>query len=315
MPARFAVALTCLALFLPAAPAAAADLTVAAGSNYLIDATVNGEPVHLRVDPEAPGYIILNPSAVRRLGLRRSMSSSETRIGPVRLTGSSKVAQVAIGGVTGKRRLVWIDREAVAGADGLIAPSDLPFDRVTFAIGAPRQGEGMFELPLEFHRGSGLSFPLQVGAAVIHVHFSLIKPHSLATAATGALLSEANSGSWSGEPRNEVIEFGVTRPVRSMTLARPFDLNGLAVRSFLVRTADNRGNMNLPPEPNFDPNEVVVTAPSRQRAMLHFTLGLNRLSQCSRVIWDNTTRRMTLYCSNAIAAGAATAGIGGAAGA
>lgn len=308
MFARFPVPLAILALSFSAAPGAAADLTVAATSNYLIDATVNGQPVHLRVDPEAPGYIILNPSTVRRLGLPRSMSSSETRIGPVRLTGSSKVAQIAIGGVTAKRRLVWIDREAVAGADGLISPSDLPFDHVTFAIRAPRHGEGMFQLPLLFQRGSGLYFPLRVGRAIVPIHFSLLKPDGMATAATGALLAEASGGSWAGEARSEVIDFGVARPVRPFALARPLDLNGLVVRSFLVRTSDNRGNMSLPPEPNADPNEVVVTAASRQRAKLQFELGLDRLSECSRLIWDNITQHMTLYCSNGPRAGPVGAG-------
>ena len=99
-----------LAALLTGTPAAAADLVVDAASNFTIDATINGQPVRLRVDPETSGYIILNPAAVQRLGLRRSMLGSRTRIGPVRLTGGSKVAEVSIGGVTGDRRVVWIDR-------------------------------------------------------------------------------------------------------------------------------------------------------------------------------------------------------------
>ena len=106
-----------LACSIPTA-AAAADLTVDAASDFLIDATINGQPVRLRVDPETSGYIVLNPATVQRLGLRRSMLGSRTRIGPVRLTGGSKVAEVSLGGVTGDRRLVWIDRPAVEGADG-----------------------------------------------------------------------------------------------------------------------------------------------------------------------------------------------------
>ncbi len=287
-----------LASLLLVPPAAAADLTVEAGSNYIVDASINGQPVRLRVDPETSGYIILNPATVARLGLRRSMLGSATRIGPVRLTGSSKVAEVSIGGVTGDRRLVWIDREAVAGADGLIGPADMPYDHVTFAIAQPRPGEAAFELPLEFRRSAGLSFPLVLNDLAVHVQFSLSKPDSMATAGAGALIAETNGGAWSGEARDQVIEFGVVRPVRPLTLARPIVLNGLELGSFLVRTGDNRGNMSLPPEPDADPSEIVVTGPSRQRAVLQLTLGLDRLSKCSSITWDNPGRRMIMHCLN-----------------
>src|SRR5690349_13453631 len=96
--------------------ARAADLILDLASNYLIAATINGQPVRLRIDPAASGYIILNPATVARIGLRRSMTRSMTRIGPVRLTGGSKVADVVLGGVQGERRLVWFDQPGVDGA-------------------------------------------------------------------------------------------------------------------------------------------------------------------------------------------------------
>ena len=82
------------ALLAAVSPATAADLTVDAASDFLIDATINGQPVRLRVDPKTSGYVILNPATVARLGLRRSMIGSRTQVGPVRLTGSSKVAEI-----------------------------------------------------------------------------------------------------------------------------------------------------------------------------------------------------------------------------
>lgn len=285
------------ALLLPAA-GRAADLTIDAASNFLVDATINGHAVRLRVDPAASGYIILNPETVARIGLRPSMLRSATRIGPVRLTGSSKVAEVAIGGVTGDRRLVWIDRPVLEGADGLIGPADMPYDRVIFTLGAPRGGEATAVLPMEFARGAGLSFPLRLGEDVVRVQFSLIKPESMATAGAGALIAAAYGGGWIGEVRDQPIEFGVLRPVRAMWLERPVDLGYFQFRQFLVRTGDHRGNLDLPPEPDADPDEVVVTGGSRQRAIFALKLGLDRLSQCSRLVWDNITRRLTLNCTN-----------------
>ncbi len=283
------------------AGAQAADLVVDAASNFLIDATINGQPVRLRVDPETSGYVILNPATVARIGLRRSMLGSRTQIGPVRLTGSSKVAEVSIGGVTGDRRVVWIDRPAIEGADGLIGPADMPFERVTFSLGAARAGEAMFVLPMEYERSFGLFVPLTLGERAFRFQFSLTKPATLATAGAGAELAALYGGGWTGEARDQVIEFGVVRPVRPLALQRPVELGGFRVGAFLVRTGDHRGNLTLPPEPDADPDEVVVTGGSRQRAAFVVHVGMDRLSQCSRLVWDNGARRMTLHCTNLLA--------------
>lgn len=286
------------AFLLSPASAQAADLVVDAASNFVIDARINGQPVRLRVDPETSGYVILNPETVARIGLRRSMMGSRTRIGPVRLTGSSKVAEVSIGGVTGDRRVVWIDRPAIEGADGLIGPADMPYDRVTFSLGAPRDGETAFVLPMEFERSFGLFVPLILGERAFRFQFSLTKPATLATAGAGAQLASLYGGGWTGEARNQMIEFGVVRPVRPLALQRPVELQGFRVGAFLVRTGDNRGNLSLPPESDADPDEVVVTGGSRQRAAFVVHVGMDRLSQCSRLVWDNITRRMTMNCTN-----------------
>lgn len=294
---RFTSLLVACLLLWASRPATAADLRVSAEGNFLIDARINGHAVRLRVDPETSGYVILNPATVERIGLRRSLIASSTQIGPVRLEGWSKVAELSIGGVTGDRRMVWIDRPAVEGADGLIGPADLHYDQVVFEISEPRAGEATFELPLEFVRAGGLYFRLPLGEDLLRVQFSLIKPDSLATAAAGARLAELHGGRWSGDPHDQLIEFGVTRPVRPLQLARPVLLHGFAFDRFDVRTGDNRGNLDLPADPDADPDEVVVTG-SRQRARFELTFGLDRLRQCSRMVWNNRSRRMTLHCTN-----------------
>ena len=291
------ISLACLVLVV-AGRAAAADLIVDSATSFLIDATINGHPVRLRVDPEASGYVILNPEAVARIGLRRSMLGSRTRIGPVLLSGSSKVAEISIDGVTGDRRVVWIDRPAIDGADGLISPADLHYEHVTFQIGAVRAGESSFEVPMAFERGFGLHYPLTLGERSFRFKFSLMKLHSLATAGAGAQLAALYGGTWTGEATDQVIDFGVMRPVRSMTFERPVDILGFRLGGFRVRTGDNRGDLSLPPDPDADPDEVVVTGRSRQRAAFVVHVGLDRLSSCSSLVWNNLTRRMTLNCAN-----------------
>jgi hypothetical protein len=288
--------LGCLALLILSRPAFAADLVVRAADDYLIDATINGQPVRLRVDPETSGYVVLNQDTATRLGLRPSLIRSQTRIGPVRLTGWSRVAELSIGEWTGRRRTVWLDREAAAGADGLIGPADMHYDRVTFEIAPPRPGERTVELPLEFERGFGLFHPLRIGDQVVRFQFSTSKPATLATAGAGAHLAASLDGAWTGEARDALIEFGVVRPVRPLHFGRPLEIAALGIDGLLVRTGDNRGDLSLPPEPDADPDEVVVTAGSRQRAIFTVHVGLDRLLACSQLTWDNGTRRMTFSC-------------------
>lgn len=285
-----------LALVLAVAPASAADLVVEAATNYAIEAVINGQPVRLRVEPETSGYIVLNPDAAARIGLRPSMIRTQTRIGPVRLGGFSKVANVSIGGVAGNRRLVWIDRPVVSGADGVIGPADMPYDRVTFSIQPPRPSEIAVELAMEFPRNFGLYVPVRLGEHDYRYQFSLMKPYSLATAGAGAELASLHGGSWAGDAVDQVIEFEVVRPVRPMIFARPISLQGLELRALRVRTGDNRGNLSLPPDPDADPDELVVTGASRQRAAFVVHVGVDRLSQCSSMVWDNRSRHMILNC-------------------
>lgn len=288
--------LGCLALLAFSRPAFAADLVVSAADGYLIDATINGQPVRLRVDPETSGYIVLNGATAARLGLRRTMIGVQTRIGPVRLTGSSRVAELSIGDWTGRRRMAWLDREAAEGADGLIGPADMHYDRVTFEIAPSRPGERTVELPLEWERSFGLFHPLRIGDQIVRVQFSTSKPATLATAGAGAHLAAQLDGVWTGEARDALIEFGVVRPVRPLRFGRPLEIAALGIDGLLVRTGDNRGDLSLPPEPDADPDEVVVTAGSRQRALFTVHVGLDRLLDCSRLLWDNGTRRMTFSC-------------------
>jgi hypothetical protein len=64
-----------------------------------------------------------------------------------------------------------------------------------------------------------------------------------------------------------------------------------------VRTGDNRGDLSLPPDPDADPGEILAAGASRQRAYYALTIGMDRLSQCSSLVWDNRGRMLTLNCA------------------
>jgi hypothetical protein len=286
-----------LALLIAPAAALAEPLTLDAASHFTIDAQIDGHAVRLRVDPEVSGYVTLNPDAAQRVGLRPSMIRTRMNIGPVRLTGFSKVAELRIGATASNRRMVWLERRAVDGADGLIGPADLPYDRVTFRLGPDRPGARSVDVPLAFERGFGLSLTAQVGGQAVRVQFSLIQDRTRATAAAGSVIAAAHGGSWAGEVQERLIDFEVRRPVRPMALATPWSVGPLALDALLVRTQDNLGTEQLPADQS-DPDEIVVTAVTgRQRARYNVTIGRDWLDRCSSLVWDNGARTMAMTCA------------------
>ena len=280
-----------------AAPAAAADLTLDASSGFAIPIELRGHTLRLRVDLETPGHPILNPGAAARVGFRGSLFGARAVIGPVRLRGETNGSKFRIDGIEREHRFVWFDRDHVEGADGLISPHDLPYDNVTFRLRPEQPGEVTTSLVMDFSRSTGLHVPLAIGTARAFLQFSTLQPNTLATASFGALVAAERGGTWDGEPRDARIEFGVTRPVRPMQLATPLRLDSFAFDHLLVRTRDFRGDYQLPTDASEDPDEIVVTGErARQRARLYATVGLDRLSACSSLVYTRATRTLTMRC-------------------
>jgi hypothetical protein len=93
------------------------------------------------------------------------------------------------------------------------------------------------------------------------------------------------------------LTFGVPRPVRPLTFARPFRFAQLDLAGLLVRTQDHRGNAQLPAEAGADPDEIVVTANTgRTRPRYTLALGRDWLAPCSSMTLDVRTRLITLSC-------------------
>ena len=309
-----AIGLALAALLVPRA-ASAADLVLDRESGFAIPVEINGATLRLRVDPAASGLVILNPDAVARAKLTPEMMSgrpgipgqfirpSYARIGPIGLTGRTRAANARVAGQPLRLQTIWFDRPAIEGADGVISPALLPYDVVTFRLGAARPGEAPVTLALDFVTELGLYFPYPLEGRALPVQFSLWKPSSIGTAAAGALLAQGRAGAWAGEPDRRPISFGVVRPVRAMNLQRPLDLGFARVGAFLVRTGDYRGGLALPAESDADPDEIVVTAARpTQGARLNLVLGAEQFSACSSLRSERATRGLTLSCLGATAA-------------
>ncbi|TMJ18697.1 MAG: hypothetical protein E6G92_02315 [Alphaproteobacteria bacterium] len=307
----FGFALALAALLLPGA-ASAADLLLGPESGFTIPVELGGATLRLRVDPAASGLVILNPDAVARARLTPEMMRgrpgipgqyirpSYARIGPVALAGRTRAVTARLAGQALRIQAIWFDRAVIDGADGLISPALLPYDSITFRLGAARAGESAASLALDFVTGLGLYFPYPLEGRALPVQFSLWKPSSIATAAAGALLAQARGGAWAGDPGRRAVSFGILRPVRPMQLRRPLDLGFARVGLFLVRTGDYGGGLALPAETEADPDEIVVTAArAAQVARLNLVLGADQFAACSSLRYQRAERRLTLICPGA----------------
>lgn len=279
--------------------AAASELVLEASTRHVLDATINGYRVRLRVDPETPGYIVLNPDTAFRLLLRSPVAPARAVIGPVRLNGYVRGASLGVGNSSADRRVMWTNRRAVDGADGLVGPADLPFDRVTMRLRPAAAGEHMLELPMAFDRAFGLFHRVQIADQPLQIRISTVRRESLATAAAGALLAAELEGRWTGASRNQLIKYGIMRPVRPMAVAIPFGLGHVPLHSFLVRGVGNAAQVGGDQAAGIDVDELVVTG-SRQLPPYNISFGLDWLSACSSVTWDNRTRRMLISCRGSV---------------
>ena len=290
-----------LALFPASIPAAHADdLVLDSSSGYTLQGEINGRQLRLLVDPAASGYIILNPRAASQAGIGWARGFSRTRVGPYELRGRSSTSRISIGGRVFFDRVTFYDRPFVEGADGRISPELLPYENVTFRLAAARPGETVRTIPLTFTKPGGLFHRLPIANNEIAVGFSLRSRLTTATASAAALLAAQYGSRWSGLPRSYPVAFGIERSVRLMELERPLSLHGFDLSSFLVRTADNRGNYHLPVDARpSDPSEVVVTGmfASNQAPLMTLTIGQDRLASCSSMTFQKSTRQLLLRCS------------------
>jgi len=293
-----------------AGPAAASDLVLDAESGFTVPVEINGVTLRLRVDPAASGLVILNPGAAARARLSPEIKPPNTflpgsfrrhsyaRIGPVSLTGLTSRAPALIAGRPAELRMIWFDRDALAGADGLISVASLPFDRIVLRLGPAREGETGLSFQLDFSTEMGLYFPYPLGERTLPIQFSVWRQDNMSTAAAGALLAGIHTGTWQGDYARRIVNFGVDRPVRPMALGRPIDLHGFSVGRFLVRTGDYRGGYALPTDAA-DPDEIVVTAMgTHQAARLNLTLGRGQFARCSAVTFEAAARRLTFSCAH-----------------
>ncbi len=223
-----------------------------------------------------------------------------------------------VGGITGVRvanrtgvvLVGWVPGEHVLEADGSIDLLALPFDRVRVHLQA---------LP-----GTPLSLPLvrgdQWAAAAGRVNlpgvgrFELaaeVREHSelpLVTAPLAADLARQYGGQLQGEGWTERLDYGLTRRVRRLVLARPLVIGPLRFAALAVEVSPRRsratrlerGQIALP-DADADPAEIVVRGRTAGGGDTSRALYLSRTQldaqRCATLAIDKPGKRWELTCA------------------
>lgn len=223
--------------------------------DHLIAVTINGVVTRLRVDPSAPSIALVTPEVAQRAGLRmgRKLGIGFTYgVGPVLVSSSTAVARVDFGAGQGKTRIGWTERTYSAANDGTIGPAALPDTTVRIVLHAPRAVERTMTLRYDqpgfpdtiFGIGwSHASGQVDLDGQPLSIRFAPHAPRILATAGAAARLARVHGGSIAGDATMTQVAFGIARPVRTMTLERPFALGdpGRPHRRRRHRRDDPRG--------------------------------------------------------------------------
>lgn len=273
--------------------------TIADARTATIAATVNGHPLTLIVDPAASGDLVINPDAARRAKLSPSTMPITGYIGPVKVRGSWKKANLKVAGQRTPAIVTWYEQPVTRLADGIVSPGALPFEEVRLLLGPQRPASASFSVPVEFSTDYGLSEVQPLPKAQLLVRYSLSSPDSIATAAAGAVLARRFGGSWAGDVASARMKLGIERPVRTLALTAPWQAGPFQIRDFLVRTRDWRGTQALPTEDDdHAAGDIVVTgrSPNRQRSFYEFVVGRDRLSGCSSITYSKRRETLDFVC-------------------
>lgn len=265
--------------------------------------TVAGIPLRLRISPGTPGLPLLSQAIVAQAGVKCGgllCFGAAYKIGREQVNGRTALAQIGWGDAPpAKRRVGWLSAPHDLPGDGTIGPAGLPESVVRFVLGPSRAGERTVAMPIEdeglLSQWGALRGVLTLGKDRIAVRFDPEHPRSLLTAAAGVAVARAQGGTLGEERGRQEILFGVERPFRVMTLARPLAVGPLALSTLGVREADGSGANTIPQEGD-DPSEVVVTAKGKKTYMV-LSLGADALARCSSLVFDKPAKQVRLTCA------------------
>lgn len=313
--ARIASICGCIAIMAAAGPAIAladpqpvSEIVTKPGD--MVAATVEAKPVALRIRSGGPDRLILNAAAADRLGLKPAMFVGRANLnvaGRREFVGKNRPVDFTIGGLVGKGRAVWFPAAPPVPGDGTIGPWGMPQSRVTIVFGSEDIAAQRYDFPLfgNVNNGSVTGYREETFGLFAAFDLDDTGPYPMASAAAGAAIAKVYGGELSGPSWDVDILFGIKRPVRLMTLERPFHFGPLTITKFAVRVRDRidaagRGEEIKDADRIDDPSEIVVAANAKgQRPIFGLSIPRPTMAGCSKLSFDKVAKRIELWCQPA----------------
>lgn len=280
-----------------------------------VDATVDGKPVQLRVLAGGPDRLLFDNALVAQLGLKPGWFFGHANLsvaGRREFKGNHRSIDFTIGGMKQKGRALWFPDAPPVPGGGTIGPWAIPHQRVTFTFGVPDAASQRTDWPLLGGIDGSSVTGYREATFGLYLVFALddAGPYPIASAAAGAAIASAYGGTLSGPSWDVEILFGIKRPVRLLTLQRPFKLGPLSFSQIAVRVRDRidaagrggtiRESGQTEESNSDDPSEVTVTA-NRKGPPPAFGMTIPRsgMTGCSKLTFDKGAKRIELWCKPA----------------
>lgn len=277
------------ALWVAAPAVAQTSITLDAAPVAIVDATINGRPVRLEVDPRMPDMLALSTPAAARLGVRR-VPIAQVQVGIE--GGGSMRGRIA------RPNIRFAERSArnFAGifpvpvstrADGVIGPGSLPYDIVTIRIGADAAAPRDIVMPLE--DPDRWYANADVGGRPLRLIFDVANEASIFNRPAVRAFDRAGAIPSAGELTERPLILGLSTLMQPVTTT--LNVHGIELGSTFARTISPLLGA-LEEDAIIAEGEASDTPPS-------LTLGRQALLQagCSSISVNRRTRQLTLRCA------------------
>lgn len=279
------------------------------GEPPVISAQINGQSVRLLVAPDAPRFVLLNPDAAERLGLRSNpLLSMGVRLdmrGDVSRGRTGRARIAPHGAPSFRQRLVWFEDIVVAeGADGVIgAPAFKGLDSLIIQINDPERAPDTAMNVALFPGRYGLewSATAQEDGLPLELRFSFSRPSTLDKPASSALERAGKIEEAAVDLQYAPFWF-IDRALAFEHENRALDLQGVAPDQFLrfaQRSEIEIHQERVEYERTYGPIDTITVrgVGERQAGDPHqVTLGGAVLLDCWRVEFYYTTGAVILRC-------------------
>ncbi|MFA5989212.1 MAG: hypothetical protein WC803_06340 [Sphingomonas sp.] len=282
--------------------------TIEISAGYLVPSSIDGHPARLKVGSYGLDRLVLNLDFVKKNGLKSAPlfgSATLSLAGHNEFKGKNRPLSYQVAGVAQKGRAAWFFGAPPSEGDGRIGPWAMPQARVSFALNPPALGEVSHVFPLfgDANTSSVTGYEEAAFAMAVAFDVDADSAYPLASAAIGAALARVYGGALSGESWQVPVVMGIKRPVRLLTLERPFIIGPFSFTKVAVRVRDRADRAGFGSEIRDadvvqDPDEIIVSARGKKgpAPAMSFVIPRGAMNDCSRLTFDKAAARITLNC-------------------